>query len=309
MFKLPTAPIFCCLILALCAESAWSGGDVPIELRMIEHESLDGDDGAQLLYGLAYLEGRDGLQPDAAKAVYWLRRAARSGNAYAQLVLGNCYADGTGVAKDPARAARWWQQAGQRDNPQAQYLIGRARLEGSGIEKDPARAVYWLTRSADQGNKDAQYLLGKMYYEGYQVAPDRQAAKNWLGRAAEQAHSDAINLLAVINGMVDMTTKVYQQSADVLISKARRGDPQAQYELGLRYESGAWDVSRDPKKALAWIVKAAQAGNRVAMKSLADIYRHGDLGVPADAVKAAAWEKKAAQPGRAAGDTAVPPAH
>jgi len=274
-------------------QPVWSADDRPVELQMIEHEALDGDPGAQLLYGLAYLNGREGLKPDAKKAVYWLRRSARMGNAYAQLSLGNCYADGRGVAKDPKQAVQWWRKAGQNDNPKAQYLTGKAYLEGVGVSKNPERAIYWITRSAEQGDKDAQYLLGKMYFEGYNVPYEKETAKNWLSRAAEQAHSDAINLLAVINGMVKTTTKVYQQSAEVLVDKAEKGDPQAEYELGLRYESGAWDVNQDNKKALLWITKAADAGNHLAMKTLANIYQHGDLGLKADPDKAAEWEKRA----------------
>ncbi|HED19130.1 MAG TPA: sel1 repeat family protein [Gammaproteobacteria bacterium] len=289
------ARTLCCLVLVLGMRPVWSANDTPVELQMIAHEALDGDPGAQLLYGLAYLNGREGLKPDAKKAVYWLRRSARIGNAYAQLTLGNCYAEGRGVEKDPQQAVLWWHKAAEKDNPKAQYRVGKAHLEGDGVSKNPERAVYWITRSAEQGNKDAQYLLGKMYYEGYNVPYEKEAARSWLSRAAGQAHSGAINLLAVINGMVDTTTKVYQQSAKVLADKAEKGDPQAEYELGLRYESGAWDVNRDNKKALLWITKAANAGNRIAMKTLADIYQHGDLGLQADPGKAAEWEKRASQ--------------
>ena len=293
MSKPGLAWVLCCLLLLSGMQTAHSTGTTPAELQLIAHEAQDGSDGAQLLYGLAYLEGRYGLKPDAAKGVHWLRRSARTGNPYAQLMLGDCYIDGTGVAKDPQQAARWWRKAALGGNPQAQYLIGKACLEGTGTDKDPTCATDWLTKSAEQGNKDAQYLLGKMYKEGYVVPLDNVVAQDWLSRAAEQGHSDAINLLAVIKDMLDLTTGVYQQSADVLIDKARQGDPQAEYELGLRYESGAWDVEQDNEQALKWITMAANAGNGIAMKTLADIYQHGDLGLRADPVKAAEWKKRA----------------
>ncbi len=282
-----------CLAMTLCVQSAWSADDRPMELKMIAHEALDGDAGAQLLYGLAYLDGRDGLKPNAEKAVYWLRRSARIGNAYAQLTLGNCYAEGKGVEKNPEQAVKWWRKAAGKENAKAQYLLGKAYLEGIGATKDPKQALHWTTLAAEQGNKDAQYLLGKMYYEGQDVPYQKEAAKSWLSRAAEQAHSEAINLLAIIDGMLEGSTKTYQQSAEVLIDKAKKGDPQAEYELGLRYESGAWDVNKDNKKALRWITKAANAGNRLAMKTLANIYQHGDLGLHADPEQAAQWEKRA----------------
>jgi len=289
------ARVLCCLVLAVGIKPVWSADGSPVELQMIAHEALDGDSGAQLLYGLAYLNGRDGLKPDAKKAVYWLRRSARIGNTYARLTLGSCYAEGRGVEKDPQRAVLWWRKAAEKDNPKAQYLLGKAYLEGVGVGKNPEQAIDWITRSAEQGDKDAQYLLGKMYYEGYNVPYEKETARNWLSRAAEQAHSGAINLLSVLNGMVETTTKVYQQSAEVLVDKAEKGDPQAEYELGLRYESGVWDVNKDNKKALFWMTKAANDGNRIAMKTLANIYQHGDLGLQPDPVKAAEWEKRASQ--------------
>lgn len=281
------------LLVATVTGPVRAANGVPAELQMIADEARGGEPGAQLLYGLAYLEGRDGLTPDAKQATYWLRRAARNDNPYAQLVLGTCYAEGKGVDKDPEQAVRWWRQSSRNDNPQAQYLLGKAILEGTGAPKNPARAIDWLSQSAEQGNKDAQYLIGKMYYEGYAVAQDKKLAKDWLSRAAAQGHSHAINLLARFKDALDLTTMVYQHSPEVLKAMANKGDPQAQYELGLRYESGAWDVQQDNDKALAWITRAAQAGNHIAMKTLADIYRHGDLGLAADPARAAEWDRKA----------------
>lgn len=293
--KLPQhLSIVFCLLLLISVMPVWAADDQPIELKMIAQEAVDGDDGAQLLYGLAYLEGRYNLKPDAVKAVYWLRRSARAENAYAQMILGNCYAEGQGVEKNPEQAVKWWRRSGEKGNDKAQYLLGKAYLDGSGINKDTKQAIEWITLSAEQGNKDAQYLLGKIYYEGHHVATDKEAAKSWLSRAASQAHTGAINLLGIINTVIDSSTIVYQQSSEVLQNKAEQGDPQAEYELGLRYESGAWDVNKDNKKALLWITKSANDGNPVAMKTLADIYQHGDLGLAIDSKKAAEWQKKAA---------------
>lgn len=267
----------------------------PQSLQIIQHEAMDGDEGAQLLYGLAYLEGRSGLKPDPEKAVYWLRRAARAKHPYAQLVLGRLYAEGKGVKKDPEHAVYWWRQAAQADLPAAQYELGKARLEGFGTDKNPVRAVHWLTKAAENGNDDAQYLLGRMYHEGMGVAQDAELARDWLSRAAAHGHGEAINLLGIVDQARQLTTMVYQQSADVLHERAEAGDPHAQYELGLRYESGAWDVVKDEQKALQWLTKAAQNGNVQAMRTLAHVYDRGELGVQADPEAAAAWRERAGE--------------
>jgi len=265
----------------------------PGALRLLAREAQDDDAGAQLLYALAYLEGRNGLQIDTKKAIYWLRRSARLGNAYAQLKLGNVFAQGNGIEKDLPHAIKWWRKASLKGNPQAQYQLGKALLNGQGTAKNTTQAIHWLTKSAEQNNKDAQFLLGKMYTEGYNVTKDESIAKDWLSRAAELGSTEAISLMTMLRDSVGFTTKIYKESAEALKKRAENGDTQAEYELGIRYESGAWDVEQSNKLALAWITKAAEHGHRIAMLTLADIYYHGDLGTSVDQKKSAQWRKKA----------------
>lgn len=263
------------------------------ELTMITQEAAQGDPGAQLLYGLALLEGRYNLTPNPKKGYYWLLRSARDNQPYAQLVVGNLCAEGKGTKKDPAHAVYWWRKAALNNNPVAQYKLGKAYLNGTGTRKNPSKAIHWLTKSAEQGNNDARYLIGKMYYEGYAVAQDKELGRHWLDKAAEQGQIDAINFLAAVDKIIHYTTMVHQQSADVLLAQAKNGNAQAQYELGLRYENGAYDVDQDNKQALYWLTKAAENGNRNAMHALAHIYETGQLGVNPDSETAAAWKAKA----------------
>ena len=274
--------------------AGWAATSDRTELKMIMHEAEGNDPGAQLLYGLALLEGRYGLQPDAGAAVSWLQRSADGGNAYAELILGNCYAEGRGVAKDAAQAVRWWRKAAQAGNTEAQYRLGRAYLEGFGVAHDDARAIQWLRQAAENGNPHAQYLIGKMYHEGYIVAQDQTLARDWLSRAAAHGHTEAINLLALINTLVKTTTMVSRSAYTDLLEKAQAGDPQAQYELGLRYRSGALEDRVDPDKAMYWLRRAADNGNLLAMKTLAEIYAEGWMNVKKDAAKAAYWREKSA---------------
>ncbi|RMD70057.1 MAG: sel1 repeat family protein [Gammaproteobacteria bacterium] len=282
------------LIAILCISplGGWASDTQSIELKMIAQEAQNGDPGAELLYGLAFLEGRYGLKVDARKAVQWLERSAKDGNSYAQLVLGNCYAEGKGVKADPAEAVKWWRKAAEAGNSEAQYRLGKAYLDGFGVAKDDQRAVEWLKRAAANGNPRAEYLIGKMYHEGYILVQDQTLAKDWLSRAASHGYQNAINLLEVINVLLKSTTLESQASYAALKEKAEQGDPHAQYELALRYETGAFDVNADPAKALYWLTQAAKNGNLLAMKHLADVYEKGLLGVKKDPQKAAYWRKK-----------------
>jgi len=65
--------------------------------------------------------------------------------------------------------------------------------------------------------------------------------------------------------------EVYESSREQLKKRAAEGDVEAQYQPAPRYETGAWDVSKNPAKALEWFNKAAEGGYKPAMHSLADI--------------------------------------
>jgi hypothetical protein len=64
------------------------------------------------MYHLAdcYLQGI-GLEPDAAEAVKWFRKAAELGDVSSMLALISCYKNGIGVEKNQAEAEKWRRKA------------------------------------------------------------------------------------------------------------------------------------------------------------------------------------------------------
>lgn len=265
------------------------------EMEMLASEARGGQPEAELLYGLALLRGRDGIKPDPTQGYNWIRRAAHEGDVYAQYTLGNLYAEGQGTVTKPDRAIYWWRQAAQGDNRDAQYRLGKAYLEGRMVARNDVEAVHWLTQAAQQGSADAEYLIGKMYLDGDAVAQDKLLARDWLDRAARQGHSEALNVLRGLASVVNATTMVYHQSTDALKERAHAGDPQAEYELAMRYQNGAYDVTTDDAKALKWLLSAANHGNLLAMRTLAHVYNQGELGVSRDPQQGAYWLQRAQQ--------------
>lgn len=77
---------------------------------------------------------------------------------------------------------------------------------------------------------------------------------------------------------------------------AERGDPNAQYNVGLVYSSGGNGVERDYGKAAEWYRKSAAQGVATAQFNLGLLYDSG-LGVTKDPAEAAAWYRKAAEQG------------
>ncbi len=84
-------------------------------------------------------------------------------------------------------------------------------------------------------------------------------------------------------------------AAGTLLERAERGDPKAQFRMGMDYLNGR-DVPRDSKKAVYWLRKSALRGNSWAQVWLGLAYRNG-WGVPKDETKAMKWWRKAAEAG------------
>lgn len=81
------------------------------------------------------------------------------------------------------------------------------------------------------------------------------------------------------------------------LSKAKKGDVQAQLELGKAYYYGE-DVTIDYGKSLKWFTEAAEQGSPIAMEILARRYYTGANGVEQNFNNAYQWAKKAAEKGR-----------
>jgi len=81
-----------------------------------------------------------------------------------------------------------------------------------------------------------------------------------------------------------------------LQARAREGDAEAQFQLGLRYDN-AEDVPRDPVAAANWYRFAADQGHGIAQLHLGLMFNSGDVGFERDDAEAAEWFEKAAGQG------------
>lgn len=83
-----------------------------------------------------------------------------------------------------------------------------------------------------------------------------------------------------------------QDSTDALRRDAERGDPQAEYKLGLAYDAGV-GAPQDLAQAAVWYARAAEQGHAGAQFSLGLMHGNG-RGVPQDLVRAHMWLNLAA---------------
>jgi hypothetical protein len=81
-----------------------------------------------------------------------------------------------------------------------------------------------------------------------------------------------------------------------LLSKAQKGDSDAQYQLGLLYERGSSEIPPDQVKAVKWFTGLANQGDRRGENALGIAYMHGN-GIPEDQAVGFEWFYKAALKG------------
>lgn len=236
-----------------------------LEADWLSQLAREGDDGAQLQLGLAYREGRYGLQADARTGLYWLTASAKQENGYAADLVANAYARGEGCATDPEQALHWWRVAANLGNADAQRHLGDYLLaNGWGAE-----GIKWLRQAADRGDSAAHTQLTELYRKTYLPAADLHRGENRVAALGERLDATGLKAMFALWDTIESSSTT-QQFAETLQARAEEGDPLAAYQLGLHFRDGAWAVARDPEQAHYWLQRAAAAGNQLAVRALAE---------------------------------------
>lgn len=80
-----------------------------------------------------------------------IKRSASEGDADAQCLLANLYAEGDGIAKDLAKAANLYRLAAEQGHDEAQVRLGACYRDGVGVLKSNTKAYVWFNISAENG--------------------------------------------------------------------------------------------------------------------------------------------------------------
>jgi len=129
---------------------------------------------------------------------------------------------------------------------------------------------------------------------GYTLAPWIQEKLQGRGRIGEQTVLASTQAPSAI--VAPSSPAIETATLEQLRQFAGKGEPAAEYVLGIRYASGN-GVKQDDKEAAAWFIKAAENGNVKAQATMGTRY-WGGRGVPASLTQAYFWTVLA----RAAGD-------
>jgi TPR repeat protein len=110
---------------------------------------------------------------------------ANTGDAAAQVQVGESYAAGKGVAKDLIEAAKWYRKAADTGNVAGElHLAALYRDGGKGLPRDMVQAAAWYRKAAERGDVTAQGTLGVLYSLGQGVPQSYVEAYYWLDLAA-----------------------------------------------------------------------------------------------------------------------------
>lgn len=142
-------------------------------------------------------------QQDYPTAVQIWSDLAQSGDAEAQINLGNLYDYGLGVEQDPRQAVRWYRAAAEQQHAIAQYNLALSLTQYPELSVPGEQAADWMRQAALQGLADAQYELG-IWHTRQQ---DTQASRN--STALEWFYQAGLGYLA--SGNLEGTGKAIEQ--------------------------------------------------------------------------------------------------
>ena len=133
------------------------------------------------------------------EAIGLMEPLAENGLIEAQLVLGQSYLLGKGVAVDEERAFYWYGLAADQYDPRGLYNLAVLTLQGKGTKADPAAAIDLFYAAATFEEPNALFELGGIYLMGAYGEPiDLDLGLQFLAWAAQKGHRGASAMLAVV---------------------------------------------------------------------------------------------------------------
>ena len=254
-------------------------------------------DEPRLKRGIAYYE-----KQEYSKAHAILLPLAKKKYAMAQLIVGDCYANGQGVFMDMEEAVKWYRLAAEQELPEAQHRMFVSCRDGAGIERNLENAAKWCRRSAEAGFDEAMFDMAMLYLNGTGVEKNGKSAIKWFRRGAERNYPPALYMFGRcykigigVDKDEDEAQKWQGKAVAAWRASANMGDTGAMVRLAELYKEGDV-VELDKEEAVKWYRKGAELGDEIAQQRLAFCYHSGE-GVGEDQEESAKWMLKAAEKG------------
>lgn len=162
-----------------------------LEVRELGKRAADGD--LKALYDLAvmYDIGYDSIPVDSAVSTALYREAAEKGFGPAMNYLGYRYFKGDYVRQDIDSALYWLAKAAGTGDIKAANNLGFLLSHDDAVTRDYPQAVYWLKKAADAGLPMAQSQLADLLRQGLGAEKDTTEAERLYNAAILQGLGDA----------------------------------------------------------------------------------------------------------------------
>ena len=134
--------------------------DLPEAVKWFKKAADNGNQKAILFTGVAYMNGY-GVKKNNDIARKYIIESAKSGYPLAQYELAKLFLNSQ-HSGDRKMGQIWLLKAAESGHANAQYLLGSLLYSGKSFTKDQAKAREWLLRAEKQGNDDAKNMLQTM---------------------------------------------------------------------------------------------------------------------------------------------------
>ncbi len=165
--------------------------------------------------------------------------------------------------------------------------------------KNKKDGIEEIKKYVKHGNSYAQFCFGGWYFEGKVVEKDPKKGAELLKKSAEQGFAEAQYRLGLCYDTGEGV--VYKNSFEAVKwykKSAEQGNAKAQCILGVLYFEGTV-LKKDPKKGVELLKKSAEQGNAEAQFYLGVCYDTGEGVAYKDSFEAVKWYKKSAEQGNA----------
>jgi TonB family protein len=156
--------------LGMLAMPRTINGDAAEAMTWFRKAADQGRAMSQYLLGMNLLK-----QGNAEEGRTWLDKAARQGHTGAQTALAQILLK-TRQAEDQAEAITLLGKAAEQQDRSAQVLLGQSYETGNGVAQDYTQAAKLYNKAAIAGNHQAQLALARLYEQGLGVPVDNAKA-------------------------------------------------------------------------------------------------------------------------------------
>jgi len=113
------------------------------------------------------------------------KKAAKQGDAIAQLDLGIMYEEGKIVDQSYETAIEWYKKSAEQGNSHAQFNLGFIYSSVGGAYENITKGVEWYTKAAKQGEFGAYYNLAVIYGEDEVSTWNNKELKDWFEKTCD----------------------------------------------------------------------------------------------------------------------------